>query len=136
MGWFKRKQKDELTPVFFQKGTWIDKNKDILGYCSFTILFNETTKKYVLQTEGLDPKVHTLYKEMFDVIIRLNEGTSFVEGGKIFNYIKNQPYYEKKNIEDLNEEECEICLKEALDHEEYEIAEKIKNQLNKLRNGK
>lgn len=131
--WF---QKPKLTPVFFSKGNWGD-NGEIVGYCTFTIMFNELTKKYTLQIEGEDPKAHSLYSILFNTVISLNEGSLIVKGGKIYNIgqapfeIKLEGRYEKE----LTLEECNTLLQQALEEENYEFAEKIKNQINKLKNG-
>jgi len=132
--WFK---KSELTPVFFIMGNWADEDK-IVGHCMFTIIFNESTKKYTLKIEGQDPKEHNLYHVLFNAVILLNEGSLIVKGGKIYDAgqvsfeIKLEGRYEKE----LTLEEYQSYLKQALEEENYELAEKIKNQIDKLENKK
>lgn len=126
--------KGEFEEVFAFTGNWniiyngTDVRYDEFSY--FKILYNDYTGKYILKTSGYKPEAHTAYGEIFNLMRKLNEGLSYIEGGKIYSIKgKTDSLPNDKSVDELNETECETYLTIAIEKEEYELAEKIKKRL-------
>ena len=83
------KGKGKFECVFIKKGEWKvkygDSNKDSYDeYCQFQIFHNSVTNEFKLETEGYKATSHSLYEEMFATYRCLQEGESYVRGGKIY----------------------------------------------------
>jgi hypothetical protein len=133
-GWFK---KGSYEPVFQISGTWnINSPSGTYNeYCHFTISYNKVKNHYKLESTGYRPKNHGRYEFVFNATVRLNEGTYFAKGGELFekNVTTETEKEEGFNVETLNETQCEAYLKRALEDEDYELAEKLRIRLEKLR---
>lgn len=109
-------------------------NEQYNEYCHFDILYNEYTGKYVLKTKGYMPKNHDMYQKLFKYMRMLNDGMAYVKGGEI--YVYKSEYSDKlngKSIDEMNETECQAHLNIAIENENYELAEKIKQRLKDLK---
>jgi hypothetical protein len=109
---------EKFTEVYNKSGTWKIKysNSDTFfdEYCYFSI-HKSNKGHYKLTTSGHNPKSHNLYPEVFKFYRKLDEGKYYVSGGELF--VKD---------ENLTIEECEEKLKEAIQKEDYILAEKIR----------
>ena len=70
-----------------------------------------------LHQAGAIDKLFKLYRGVV-------EGTHYIQGGEIFS--------KEKSLDELSLEECQLKLQEAIDNEDYELAEKIKNIMQKF----
>lgn len=137
MNWFKRLFiKDKITPVFFKTSRWeiIDSDgkviKDEFSY--FEIFHNQTTGEYILKESGYKPRANSEYIQCYKIMRMLNEGKLYVESGELFYTDKNNGVVDNKEINNLNETECQIYLAKALKEENYELAEKLRRRLEDL----
>ena len=141
MNWFKKllgfKDKGTFEVVYSKSGTWNikynDKGSTYNEYCHFDILYNDVTKKYKLEHRGHKPESHPLHEALFKYMRMLNEDLAYIKGGDI--YTNDSPDGGKtngKDISSMNETECQAYLKQALEEEDYELAEKIRKQLEKF----
>lgn len=142
MNWFKKllgfKDKGTFEVVYSKSGTWnITRENNVLirnEYCHFDILFNDVTKKYKLEQRGWKPESHTMYPELFKYMRMLNEGLAYHKGGELYTYKESDSDITNgKDISSMNETECQVYLNQALEEEDYELAEKIRKQLEKFR---
>ena len=142
MNWLNKllgiKPKGEFEIVFTKSGTWNIKLGEGYGayneYCHFDILYNDVTKKYKLEYRGYKPESHTLYGELFKRLRLLNEGLAYHKGGELFAYSeKDADRFNGKDISSMNETECQAYLDKAIEEEDYELAEKLRKQLEKFR---
>ena len=63
----------------------------------------------------------------------LNEGLAYHKGGELYTYNDSDGGKTNgKDISSMNETECQAYLKQALEEEDYELAEKIRKQLEKF----
>jgi hypothetical protein len=138
MNWLNKllgiKPKGEFEVVYSKSGTWdisTSNGKIYNEYCHFDILYNDVTKKYKLVHRGHNPESHSLYAELFRWMRRLNEGTLYVKGGEIFEV--NPTKTNGKEVTSMNETECQAYLNKAIQEENYELADKIRKQLEKFR---
>ena len=92
------------------------------------------TKKYKLECRGYKPESHSLYGELFKKMRLLNEGFAYHKGGELYTYNDTDAGKTNgKDISSMNETECQAYLNRALEDEDYELAEKIRKQLEKYR---
>ena len=64
----------------------------------------------------------------------LNEGLAYHKGGELFAYNeKDADNLNGKDISSMNETECQAYLDKAIEEEDYELAEKLRKQLEKFR---
>lgn len=141
MNWFKKllgfKDKETFEVVYSKSGTWeinTNNNKMYNEYCHFDILYNDVTRKYELKHRGYKSESHSLYPEIFKYLRLLNEGLAYHKGGELFTY--NETDGNKvngKSINNMNETECQSYLNKAIEDEDYELADKIRKQLEKFR---
>jgi hypothetical protein len=131
------KPKGEFEVVYSKSGTWdinTSNGKTYNEYCHFDILYNDVTKKYKLEYRGYKPESHTLYGELFKRLRLLNEGLAYHKGGELFPYNeKDVDNVNGKDISSMNETECQAYLDKAIEEEDYELAEKLRKQLEKFR---
>lgn len=131
------KPKGEFEAVYSKSGTWdinTGNGKTYNEYCHFDILYNDVTKKYKLEHRGYKPESHSLYAELFKRMRLLNEGLAYHKGGELYMYNeKDADIFNGKDISSMNETECQAYLNKAIEEEDYELAEKIRKQLNKFR---
>lgn len=129
--------KGEFEVVYSKSGTWDVKysgEKTYNEYCHFDILYNEYTGKYILKSRGYKSESHTLYGEIFKYMRMLNEGLAYIKAGEIYTYSsKDDNKTNGKNIDTMNETECNAYLNKAIEEENYELAEKIKRRLKELK---
>jgi hypothetical protein len=141
MNWLNKllgiKPKGTFEVVYSKSGTW---NINFNGggkyneYCHFDILYNDVTKKYKMEHRGYKPESHTLYPELFKYMRMLNEGLAYHKGGELFTYNETDGGKTNgKDIGSMNETECQSYLNQALEEEDYELAEKLRKQLEKFR---
>lgn len=131
------KPKGEFEVVYSKSGTWNiqynNKGATYNEYCHYDILYNGVTKKYKLECRGYKPESHTLYNELFKWMRMLNEGLGYHKGGEIFLYKQSDSGKTNgKDISSMNETECQAYLNKAIEEEDYELAEKIRKQLEKF----
>lgn len=124
MNWFKKllgfKDKGTFEVVYSKSGT--------------CILFNDVTKKYKLEHRGYRPESHLMYPELFKYMRMLNEGLAYHKGGELYTYKESDSDITNgKDISSMNETECQVYLNQALEEEDYELAEKIRKQLEKFK---
>jgi hypothetical protein len=115
---------EKFTEIFFANGTWKltysnKPNSTYDEYCTFTIL-KSNKGKYKLTTSGYKPKDHSMYKEIFKKYRNLVEGKVYAEGGELFIKLDN-----------LTIEEYQEKLQQAIKDENYELASKIKQLIEK-----
>jgi hypothetical protein len=131
------KPKGEFEVVFSKAGTWnikLGKDRSYNEYCHFDILYNDVTKKYKLEYRGYKPESHTLYGELFKHLRLLNEGLAYHKGGELYAYNeKDSGKTNGKDVSSMNETECQSYLNKAIEEEDYELAEKLRKQLEKFR---
>jgi hypothetical protein len=131
------KPKGEFEVVFSKAGTWdinTSNGKTYNEYCHFDILYNDVTKKYKLEYRGYKPESHSLYDELFKRMRLLNEGLAYHKGGELFAYNeKDADNLNGKDISSMNETECQAYLDKAIEEEDYELAEKLRKQLEKFK---
>jgi hypothetical protein len=132
------KPKGEFEVVYSKSGTWNisygSGDKTYNEYCHFDILYNDATKKYKLNHRGYKPDSHTLYPELFKYMRMLNEGLAYHKGGELFTYSEtDNGKTNGKDISSMNETECQAYLNMAIQEENYELADKIRKQLEKFR---
>ena len=129
--------KGEFEVVFSKSGVWnvsYSGDKTYNEYCHSDILYNEYTGKYILKSRGYNSESHTLYGEIFKYMRMLNEGLAYIKGGEIYTYSsKDDNKTNGKNIDTMNETECNAYLNKAIEEEDYELAEKIKRRLKELK---
>lgn len=140
MNWFKKllgfKDTGTFEIVYSKCGTWkiTTYGKNFYNeYCHFDIFYNDVTKKYKLEYRGHKPESHPLHNELFKYMRMLNEELAYIRGGEI--YIKKESdsgTTNGKDISSMNETECQAYLNRALEEEDYELAEKIRKQLEKF----
>lgn len=142
MSWIKElffgKPKGEFEVVYSKSGTWNisygNEGKTYNEYCHFDIQYNDVTKKYKLTHRGYKPDSHTLYPELFKYMRMLNEGLAYHKGGELFTYNEtDNGKTNGKDISSMNETECQAYLSKAIESEDYELADKIRKQLEKFR---
>ena len=142
MNWFKKllgfKDKGIFEVVYSKCGTWDitygSDGKSYNEYCHFDILYNDVTKKYKMEHRGYKPESHTLHSELFKYLRLLNEGFAYHKGGELYTYNDSDSGKTNgKDISSMNETECQAYLNQALEEEDYELAEKIRKQLEKFR---
>jgi protein-arginine kinase activator protein McsA len=142
MNWFKKllgfKDKGTFEVVYSKSGTWnvMGENNALIRneYCHFDILFNDVTKKYKLEHRGYRPESHLMYPELFKYMRMLNEGLAYHKGGELYTYKESDSDITNgKDISSMNETECQVYLNQALEEEDYELAEKIRKQLEKFK---
>lgn len=141
MNWFKKllgfKDKETFEVVYSKSGTWeinTNNNKMYNEYCHFDILYNDVTKKYKMEHRGYKPESHSLYSELFKYLRLLNEGLAYHKGGELFTYNETDGGKTNgKDISSMNETECQSYLNMAIQDENYELADKIRKQLEKFR---
>ena len=142
MNWFKKllgfKDKGTFEVVYSKCGTWdVTGENNVLiknEYCHFDILFNDVTKKYKLEQRGWKPESHPMYPEIFKYYRLLNEGLAYHKGGELYTYKESDGGKTNgKDVSSMNETECQAYLNQALEEEDYELAEKIRKQLEKFR---
>lgn len=125
--------KGKFEDVYTITGTWNIKYGDKLysnEYSHYTILYNDYTGKYSLKVTGYEPKSHHLYPIIFEYMRRLNDGLSYVKGGKIYDFInKSNKILNGKSIDTLNETECMSYLTKAVEDEDYELAANLRERL-------
>lgn len=109
----------KFEPVLFHRGTWSDEHDHVYAHCTFEILHKKGTNEYKLRARGHNPEHHSLYQFYFEKLMELKEGKIYVEGGKLYKYLSDK---EQKEV-------LEKKLQEALEKEDYLLAEKIKKQL-------
>jgi protein-arginine kinase activator protein McsA len=64
----------------------------------------------------------------------LNEGLAYHKGGELFTYSEtDNGKTNGKDISSMNETECQAYLNKAIEDEDYELADKIRKQLEKFR---
>jgi len=131
------KPKGTFEVVYSRSGTWNitynNKGSVYNEYCHFDILYNDVTKKYKLVHRGHNPESHPMYVELFKYMRMLNEGLAYHKGGELYIYNdSNSGKTNGKDISSMNETECQAYLKQALEEEDYELAEKIRKQLEKF----
>ena len=132
------KPKGVFEVVYSKGGTWNisygSEGKTYNEYCHFDILYNDVTRKYELKHRGYKSESHSLYPEIFKYLRLLNEGLAYHKGGELFTY--NETDGNKvngKSIDNMNETECQSYLNKAIEDEDYELADKIRKQLEKFR---
>jgi hypothetical protein len=142
MNWINKllgfKDKGTFEVVFSKSGIWNisygSEGKTYNEYCHFDILYNDVTKKYKLEHRGWKPESHTRYPTIFKYMRMLNEGLAYHKGGELYTYNeKDSGKTNGKDISSMNETECQSYLTRAIEEEDYELAEKIRKQLNKFR---
>lgn len=141
MSWIKElffgKPKGEFEIVYSKSGTWkinTHNSKMYNEYCHFDILYNDVTKKYKMEHRGFKPESHSLYPELFKYMRMLNEGLAYHKGGELYPYNETDSGKTNgKNISSMNETECQVYLNKAIEDENYELADKIRKQLEKFR---
>ena len=142
MNWIKKllgfKDKGIFEVVYCKSGTWKINYDDAGGkydeFCHFDILYNDVTKKYKLEHRGYKPESHPLFGELFKHMRLLNEGLAYHKGGELFAYNKTDVGKTNgKDISSMNETECQAYLNNAIQDENYELADKIRKQLDKFR---
>ncbi len=130
------KDKGTFEVVYSKSGTWkiTTYGKNFYNeYCHFDILFNDVTKKYKFECRGHKPESHPMYPEIFKYYRMLNEGLAYHKGGELYTYKPSDSGTTNgKDISSMNETECQAYLKQALEEEDYELAEKIRKQLEKF----
>ena len=128
--------KGEFEIVYSISGTWNVKyngDKTYNEYCHFDIYHNEYTGKYVLKCRGYKAESHTIYRDVFKYMRMLNEGLAYIKSGEIYTYkSEDDNMTNGKNIDKMNETECNAYLNKAIEEENYELAEKIKRRLKDL----
>lgn len=137
MKWLKKllniKSKGKFILVYSKSGVWNignnRGNKTYNEYCHFDIFHNDLTNEYKLQCRGYNPESHTLYDALFKSMRRLNEGTSIIKGGEIYDIISPKTNSNCKDIDTMNETECRVLLDRALKEEDYELAAKLRKRL-------
>lgn len=132
------KPKGEFEVVYSKSGTWDIKynggKSSYNEYCHFDILYNDVTKKYKLEYRGYKPESHSLYNDLFKYMRLLNEGLAYHKGGELYTYNeKDSGKTNGKDISSMNETECQAYLTRAIEEEDYELAEKLRKQLEKFR---
>ena len=132
------KPKGEFEVVYSKSGTWDVKynggKSSYNEYCHFDILYNDVTKKYKLVYRGYKPESHSLYNDLFKYMRLLNEGLAYHKGGELYTYNeKDGGKTNGKDISSMNETECQAYLTRAIEEEDYELAEKIRKQLEKFK---
>lgn len=135
MNWFKKllgfKDEGTFEVVYSKSGTW---NIIYNQYCHFYILYNDVTKKYKMEHRGYKPESHSLYPKLFKYMRMLNEGLAYHKGGELFRYNETDGGKTNgKDISSMNETECQSYLNMAIQDENYELAVKIRKQLEKFR---
>ena len=142
MNWFNKllgfKDKGTFEVVYSKSGTWNisygSEGKTYNEYCHFDILYNDVTKKYKLEHRGWKSESHTMYPELFKYMRMLNEGLAYHKGGELYTYNDSDgDITNGKDISSMNETECQVYLNQALEDEDYELAERIRKQLEKFR---
>jgi hypothetical protein len=142
MTWWEKllgiKPKGTFEVVYSKSGTWNisygSEGKTYNEYCHFDILFNDVTKKYKLEQRGWKPESHTMYPTIFKYLRLLNEGLAYHKGGELYTYKESDSDITNgKDISSMNETECQVYLNQALEEEDYELAEKIRKQLEKFK---
>jgi hypothetical protein len=141
MNWLNKllgvKPKGEFEVVFSKSGTWdinTSNGKTYNEYCHFDILYNDVTKKYKLEYRGYKPESHSLYDDLFKHMRLLNEGFAYHKGGELYTYDETDGGKTNgKDISSMNETECQAYLNMAIQEENYELADKIRKQLEKFR---
>jgi hypothetical protein len=142
MDWFKKilgiKPKGKFEVVYSKSGTWkilSNGNEHPYNeYCHFDILCNDVTEKYKLDYRGYKPESHTLYPELFKYMRMLNEGLAFCRGGELFTYNEtDRGRTNGKEVSSMNETECHVYLNRAIEDEDYELAEKLRKQIEKFK---
>jgi hypothetical protein len=64
----------------------------------------------------------------------LNEGLAYHKGGELYTYDETDcGKTNGKDISSMNETECQAYLNMAIQEENYELADKIRKQLEKFR---
>ena len=132
------KPKGEFEVVYSKSGTWNVKynggKSSYNEYCHYDILYNDVTKKYKLECRGYQPESHTMYVELFKYLRLLNEGFAYHKGGELYTYKESDSGKTNgKEISSMNETECQAYLNKAIEDEDYELAEKIRKQLEKFK---
>lgn len=131
MSWLKKFKdffsKEKYVEVYVARGTWNINYTDAPNlkdtkYSNYTILQSDKGR-YKLDINGYQPKNHHLYDEIFKLYRGLCDGIYEIKGGIV---LKKEPRYE-----DLSIEECNIRLQKAVDDENYELAEKIREIISK-----
>lgn len=138
MNWLNKilgiKPKGEFEVVYSKSGTW-DINhhgkNSYNEYCHFDILYNDVTKKYKLEHRGYRPESHKLFPDLFQYMRKLNEGTYYIKGGELYDKLPIKS--NGKEVSSMNETECHAHLNKAIEDEDYELAEKLRKQLEKFR---
>jgi hypothetical protein len=137
MEWLRKlldiKPKGKFIVVFSKSATWdVDYGEGLIvnKYCHFDILHNDVTNEYKLECRGYNPESHSLYETLFKYMRRLNEGTSIIKGGEIYNV--TSPQTNTKDVDTMNETECQVLLDKAVKDEDYELAEKLRKRLEKF----
>jgi hypothetical protein len=141
MNWLNKllgvKPKGEFEVVYSKSGTWeinTNNNKMYNEYCHFDILYNDVTKKYKLEYRGYKPESHSLYPDLFKYMRLLNEGLAYHKGGELYSYDETDSGKTNgKDISSMNETECQAYLNMAIQEENYELADKLRKQLEKFR---
>jgi hypothetical protein len=130
-------KKGSYEPVYQKSGTWnVNSPSGTYNeYCNFTILYNKVKNHYKLEATGYKPKNHGRYEFVFNATVSLNEGTYYTKGGELFKKDSTTKTEQEEGftVETLNETQCEAYLKKALEEENYELAEKLRIRLEKLR---
>lgn len=87
-----------------------------------------------MEHRGFKPESHSLYPELFKYMRMLNEGLAYHKGGELYPYNETDSGKTNgKNISSMNETECQVYLNKAIEDENYELADKIRKQLEKFR---
>jgi hypothetical protein len=142
MSWIKElffgRPKGEFEIIYSKSGTWNisygREGKTYNEYCHFDILYNDAIKKYKLEHRGHKPESHSLYPELFKYMRMLNEGLAYHKGGELYKYNETDGNKTNgKDITSMNETECQSYLNKAIEDENYELADKIRKQLEKFR---
>lgn len=113
--------------VFHHKGDWKITHANtglVTDECSIYTILQSNKGNYKLEYSGYKPKQHSTYENLFKLYRGVVEGTHYIQGGEIFSY--------EKSLDELSLEECQVKLQEAIDNEDYELAEKIKNIMQKF----
>jgi hypothetical protein len=140
MSWIKElffgRPKGEFEIIYSKSGTWkitFNGGGKYNEYCHFDILYNDVTKKYKLEHRGHKPESHSLYPELFKYMRMLNEGLAYHKGGELYKYCETDGNKTNgKDITSMNETECQSYLNKAIEDENYELADKIRKQLEKF----
>jgi len=127
------KTKGEFEIVYSKGLKWViaGSSGEYNEYCVVNILHNPVTNVYKFKASGYKPENHSAYQTIFKWYRGLVDGTLYVKGGEIYEITPSNT--NGKDVSSMNETECQVYLNKAIEEENYELADKIRKQLEKFR---